>query len=53
MLSTYQIAKIQHQGLTSLTVTIPKGIVKKLRLSKGDYIKIYLEKEKIVMQRNS
>ena len=48
----YRIVKIQQQGETSLTATIPNDIVEKLDLSKGQYMKIYMENEKIVIEKN-
>jgi antitoxin component of MazEF toxin-antitoxin module len=48
----YKIVKIQQQGEISLTATIPNDIVEKLDLSKGQYMKIYLENGKIVLEKN-
>jgi antitoxin component of MazEF toxin-antitoxin module len=48
----YRIVKIQQQGETSLTTTIPSDIAGKLDLSKGQYMKIYLEDSKIVIEKN-
>ena len=41
-----------QQGETSLTATIPNDIAEKLDLSKGQYMKIYVENEKIVLEKN-
>ena len=52
MVTFYRIVKIQQQGETSLTTTIPNDIVEKLDLSKGQYMKIYVENEKVVLEKN-
>ena len=52
MTTFYKIVKIQQQGEASLTATIPNDMVEKLDLSKGQYMKIYLDKEKIVLEKN-
>lgn len=48
----YRIVKIQQQGETSLTATIPNDIAEKMELFKGQYMKIYLKDNKIVIEKN-
>jgi hypothetical protein len=43
MKTFYRIVKIQQQGETSLTATIPNDIAEKIELFKRQYMKIYLE----------
>jgi len=52
METLYRIVKIQQQGETSLTATIPNDLVEKLDLTKGQYMKIYLDNGKIVLEKN-
>jgi antitoxin component of MazEF toxin-antitoxin module len=52
MVTFYRIVKIQQQGETSLTATIPNDIAEKMELSKGQYMKIYLKDDKIVIEKN-
>ena len=52
METLYRIVKIQQQGETSLTATIPNDLVEKLNLTKGLYMKIYLDNGKIVLEKN-
>ncbi len=48
----YKIVKIQQQGEGTLTATIPNEIAEKLMLTKGQYMKIYRDCDKIVLEKN-
>ena len=52
MVTFYKIVKIQQQGETSLTATIPNEMAEKLDLGKGQYMKIYIENGKVVLEKN-
>ena len=52
MTTFYKIVKIQQQGETSLTATIPNDMVAKLDISKGQYMRIYIEDGKVVLEKN-
>ena len=52
MTTFYKIVKIQQQGETSLTATIPNDMAEKLDLSKGQYMKIYIENGRVVLEKN-
>ena len=52
MATFYRIVKIQQQGETSLTATIPNDMAEKLDISKGQYMKIYIANGKVVLEKN-
>ncbi len=46
----YTIRKVRTSG-TSLILDIPAGICREMKLTAGDYIKIYVENDKVEIEK--
>lgn len=47
-----ELRKVQAlQGERSLTIVLPKEFAAALGISKGDFLKVYVENEKMVLQK--
>jgi bifunctional DNA-binding transcriptional regulator/antitoxin component of YhaV-PrlF toxin-antitoxin module len=47
-----EIRKVQaYSGERSLTIVLPKVFSEKLRIEKGDFLKVYLEGGKLIVEK--
>jgi bifunctional DNA-binding transcriptional regulator/antitoxin component of YhaV-PrlF toxin-antitoxin module len=52
MVESHTIRKVQaYSGDRSLTVVLPKVFAEQLRIGKGDFLKVHLEDEKLVLEK--
>lgn len=47
-----EIRRVQaYQGERSLTIVLPKVFSEKLRIEKGDFLKVHLENSKLILEK--
>ena len=53
MKESFEIRRVQaYSGERSLTIVLPKIYSEKLRIEKGDFLKVYVEDGKLVLQKS-
>ncbi|HEY7081689.1 MAG TPA: AbrB/MazE/SpoVT family DNA-binding domain-containing protein [Nitrososphaeraceae archaeon] len=52
MIDVIEIRKVQaYSGERSFTIVLPKVFSEKLRIGKGDFLKVHLENERIILEK--
>jgi hypothetical protein len=52
MIETFEIRRVQaYSGERSLTFVLPKIYSEKLRIGKGDFLKVHIEDNRLIVQR--
>ncbi len=47
-----EIRKVQaYQGQRSLTIVLPKVFSERLRIGKGNFLKVHIENEKLILEK--
>lgn len=52
MIEEIEIRKVQaYSGERSLTIVLPKIFSEKLRIGKGDFLKVHLENKRLILEK--